>query len=878
MKRSFMVCNDVKAMSGPRAAGGAGPMLCVFPVSSVRVELAAAGKRTVLGQAEMAGMAEVARSRRCGTRRAFASHRIVMTLGRITHVDPVLIAAGGLLAGGLAIVAPWEVSLASIVILTLALVTRRTSRRPAVAVAIAICAGALRAKYAVVHHAEERLRADRALGLPARCSAHARVDSSPVVARGALRWDAELDGVVCADTAAHWAGRATLYGGPDDLARGDEVDIVATLAAPQRLWNDAGGDPRPSEARRGIVRSGGTLDVRVTRRGFGFLSRIDRVRARVRRRIEATFNPDLAPMARALVLGESDLAAGDDQAFRASGLSHLLAVSGMHLVIVLSLGMRSLEVVLTRVERLAASIDVARVVAVVGVPLTWTYADLAGEGGSTVRAAWMMTAALSARALGRWPDPIRAFGLSLGTMAIADPLVSFDLSFALSAAATAGLLAFAEPLAQRFRSRVPKLCAPVAGAVATTIAASVPCAPILARFAPTVPVGGVVANLVAVPLGECAALPLCLAHALLWGWPAAERGCAVVASGALIVVRGIARAFAAPVLTVPVPPPTAWQLAVLAVMLAAFFLRAPGRVALAIALAASLALLEVAAIRRGIPKNILRATFLDVGQGDAALVDLPNGEAMVIDGGGLVGSPIDTGTRVLAPALRARRRRELLAAVLTHPHPDHFGGLATGLEGIRVGAIWDTGQGERENVAGGYALLLGGARALGVPVLHPDRLCGSHLLGGARVDVLAPCPAFSSDRGPNDNSLVLRIAYGLRALLFVGDAEREEEAGLLATSRDRLRADVLKVGHHGSRTSSSPAFLAAVSPREAIISVGCRNRFGHPDAATLASLAAAGARVWRTDRDGSITVATDGDSLEVEAVAPRSVDSPPERP
>ncbi|HEX8794172.1 MAG TPA: MBL fold metallo-hydrolase, partial [Polyangiaceae bacterium] len=110
-------------------------------------------------------------------------------------------------------------------------------------------------------------------------------------------------------------------------------------------------------------------------------------------------------------------------------------------------------------------------------------------------------------------------------------------------------------------------------------------------------------------------------------------------------------------------------------------------------------------------------------------------------------------------------------------------------------------------------------------------------------------------------------SYGARSILFVGDAEHEEEETLLATARDRLRADVLKVGHHGSRTSSTPAFLAAVAPREAVISAGCRNRFGHPHAVTLESLWRAGARVWRTDRDGAVTVTTDGASLDVVALA-----------
>ncbi len=641
--------------------------------------------------------------------------------------------------------------------------------------------------------------------------------------------------------------------------------IVADLAPVHLFMERELPDPRPPIARSGVAASGGAVEVRVVGRSRGAGALLDHARSRVRARIEATFHPDAAALGRALVLGESDLDPADDEAFRTSGLSHLLAVSGTHLVIAVAGFAAALRAILARVERIAARVDPGRIAAAAAIPAAWLYADFAGGSGSAIRAAAMLSAAMLARAIGRRAPAVRSFACSLLALAALEPLLACDVSFGLSAGATAGLVVLQKPIADAV-VRGPAVARKILAPVATTLAATIGCAPLLSILAPTMPLLGVVSNLVAAPLGELAALPICLGHALLWWAPPLERGAALLGSGALLGVRAVARWSTAAGAVIAVPPPTGVQLAVLAVASAAVWAATSRRRRLGgIALGAAAWLLgEICAARDGAPRGVLRITVLDVGQGDAVLVDLPDGSAMLVDGGGMVGSPVDLGARVIQPVLRARRRRRLDAMVLSHPHPDHFGGLASTLPLVEVGELWDTGQGEDRGAGPTYAGLLAAARARGVPIRRPRDLCGApRQAGGATIEVLAPCPDYGPDASANDSSLVLRISYGSRAALLVGDAEREEEATLLGRAPGSLRADLLKVGHHGSRTSSAPAFLAAVRPGLAAISAGVRNRFGHPHPRTLAALEAQGIAVARTDRGGAIVWETDGEAVRV---------------
>jgi competence protein ComEC len=792
------------------------------------------------------------------------------------RVDGVLLTAVAAVAGGVCAVYPLPTLLC---VACAALVLRSQPGRMACACALFFfLLGAARGARTIRQFEATRIQLRDAIGPPSRCALSAIVAASPVWSDGTTSFVAEVTRADCESRHLPVPFRARLHGGPDGLARQDRVHVIADLAPLQLFRNLDTADPTPPAARKNIVLTGGVLSLDVSERRLGLRPLIDRARAYARKRIVGTFAPAAAGMARALVLGENDLPPEDAEAFQKSGLSHMLAVSGTHLVFAVVAIVQALTFLLTRVERLAARWEVARAASCVGLVIALIYADFAGGSSSAWRAAFMLCAGFAARALGRKPLSVRCLGLSTLVFALLDPLCAFDLSFMLSVAATSGLIWLGQPLSARCERIDSRPLRFLAVSFCTTLSATIPCAPLLALLASGVTPAGLVANVLAAPLGESVALPLCLAHLLLAPIPPLERGAALVASGALLVVKRIAWWSAdASFLALTLPDPGRFQLSVIAffvfgwcVLRAEAFLNAPARTRVLIAWVAASVLafcaLEYAARRAGAPCGVIRASALDVGQGDSNLIDLPNGACILIDGGGFVGSPVDPGKAVVLPVMRARRRQRVDIAVLSHPHPDHFTGLVSALEQLEVGEFWDSGQGEAEGAGPLYAQLLRSLRARGVPIRHPEQLCGKpRHFAGAQVTLLAPCPSFTPQRGANDNSLVISVAYGQRRFLFTGDAEHEEEAELVARCPAELRADYLKVGHHGSRTSTTEPFLSLVAPALATLSCGVRNRFGHPHSPTVERLSAHRVSAQRLDRSGSVEVTSDGRSLTARA-------------
>ena len=252
---------------------------------------------------------------------------------------------------------------------------------------------------------------------------------------------------------------------------------------------------------------------------------------------------------------------------------------------------------------------------------------------------------------------------------------------------------------------------------------------------------------------------------------------------------------------------------------------------------------------RPVPVGVLEVNFWSIGQGDAALLRWPDGRTMLIDGG--------PPGRALLLELRRMGIRRLDTVLLSHPHPDHMGGLEVILEELPVGEL-RVPRPPREGEEA-YAALFSGTTPVRVGLEEEEE----------GLQLLHPPPGFVGPRDPvNDESLVAKITFGARSFLFLGDVEAAGEAALLATSPALLQADVLKVPHHGSRTSSSQALLTAIHPQIAVISCGWQNRFRHPNPDVLARYR--DVQVYRTDRDGSVRVRTDGTALWVDRLAPPS--------
>ncbi len=671
---------------------------------------------------------------------------------------------------------------------------------------------------------------------------------------------------------ASWLVAATLPRFPE-IEPGDLVTVDGPIETPP---HDAYGDYLDRIGVVGTLRSRGLAIVGAL---DGPGATLERMRRAAGDALAAAIPEPEAGLAAGIVIGLRDRVDRDLAAdFTTVGASHVVAISGWNIAIVAA-----------TVAALAGGLGRRRRTLVL-VPAILAYVLFAGASASVVRAAAMAGVVLLARETGRAGRAAAALGWAAAILLFVEPGLVLDAGFQLSTLATAGILAWADPLDRRLRTvggaRLPGW---LAESLAVSLAAQAATLPIVLVTFGRLAIISPAINLLIVPLVAPAMAVALLA--LIGGTLALAGGPALVATLAglpawalLTAICTIVRAGAAlPFASVAIEPPWTFAAAgaTVGLPLAVVALRrrrwnprvrtkrsaAPvaatslpaGRPTVgrqstrlaALALAIAVGALALAAAHRA--DGLARITVLDVGQGDAILVEGGGGGRMLVDGGPDPDRLIVELDRRLPPW-----DRRIDIVVLTHPHEDHVAGLPLLLERYRIGRVFESGM---RGPGPGYAAFardLGAGRAPPIATLATGARIG---LDDIRLEVLWPDPGRvpreppNAGRAINDVSIVLLGEVAGRRFLLTGDVE--DDVDPLLAQRGLPPIDILKVAHHGSATASTPAFLDAVRPRIAVVSAGADNPYGHPARSTIERLAATGARVLRTDTDGSVTMTID---------------------
>ena len=708
---------------------------------------------------------------------------------------------------------------------------------------------------------------------------------------------------------------------PPVIRYGERIEFEGRLRPVRNFRNPGAFDFAHYMARRGIYwTASARVDTKIERQGScgnPLSAAIFRLRGIIEERIESLFPGDTyaSTMLSAILIGQTEgLERSQTEDFRRTGTYHALVVSGMHftaLTFLMGMGFQLFSI--------RPSLRL-----LFGISAGWLYTALCGFSAPVVRAAGALTLYL----IGRWMFRRVRLLNALATVAILyllwDPEQLFEASFQLSFAAVAALGALVEPwmeattgiysnalrkldkLGRDFRlppaaaefrvelrllaetlsllTKIPeKWTLAAAGffwrcvftiwemlsiSFLMQVALLIP----MAIYFHRVNWSGLSANLIVTPV---------LTFVVPLGFAAMATGSGFLAAFArylLEVSAGVARWHLAvtPWLDRRIPDAPEWALigVACALALSALLFRMLPRwrwVGFAAAFGSAMALIFVSFPAVGTEAGTLELTMIDVGQGDGILTVFPNGQRMLVDGGGIVSfdkrrrPQLDTGEDVVSPYLWRRRFDRVDIIASTHAHDDHIGGLPALIENFRPREVW-TGA-LPANPSESWLRVVAAARLVGARLVELRDDAAAREIGGVRVEVLSPPIGYEpGETARNNDSLVLAVRYRERAFLLTGDLEKQMEARLVAEGRLGT-FDVLKVGHHGSRTSSTAEFLESAKPRLALISAGVDNTFRHPHPAVIRALEEHGIVVLRTDKNGMVQIRTDGKALKVHTPA-----------
>jgi len=578
-------------------------------------------------------------------------------------------------------------------------------------------------------------------------------------------------------------------------------------------------------------------------------------------------------MLKALVIGDrSEILPQNREAFNRIGIAHLLAISGLHIGMVASLAFFAFRYLLARSQRVLLAAWVTRGAALMSMLPVISYGLLAGMSPATQRAVIMVTVFLIAFLFEREHDSINTLAVAAMIILIISPTALFQISFQLSFSAVFAILYTLKSLAflSEPKKGPPKAIKRLALFVVVSGAAILGTLPITLYYFNQTSLIGLFTNCLMVPLVGFLVVPLGLLAVIFL--PLTPTGSLWIMKGAALIMEGgisLAHHLSkCPLAAVKTVTPTFIEIGLYyAAAWSLFNLR---KTRLAKAALLCIGLFSLADIAYWTAKRFgnqeLRVTYMDVGQGNAALLELPGGPCMLVDGGGFYDNRFDVGARIIAPFLWRKKIATVETLVLSHPDPDHLNGLLFIARHFNVQEVWMTRDDVSTPTYRDFLEIIGEEE---ITTLGLKDLMGPRMIQGVRFQVLYPPSDFLERkrlhgwRTSNNNSLVLKASFDQISFLFPGDIEAQAEKELTTLAENNLKSQVLLVPHHGSKTSSTSEFLKRVDPSVAVVSSGWKRMFGLPSQKVLDRYEAIGCPVFRTDLTGAITMTTDGTDLNV---------------
>lgn len=677
-------------------------------------------------------------------------------------------------------------------------------------------------------------------------------------------------------------GGALAAGAARDWRAGRSVSMPIWLRRPNTYRNPGALDEERALARRGTalvgtVKSGALVEISAP--GTWWTEATANARASVRRIVGThvgRWSETSAAIVTAILIGDRAGLRPDVQArLQDAGTYHVLAISGGNIAILAAIALA--------IFRWTGTLGRAAMVIAIGTFVV--YGSIVAGGASVDRAITVAVFAFAARIIDQRVDARHGLAVAAGFLAAIDPLALLDPGFLLSFGATCGIVVGLPLLRGRFQSGVAEMGAAM---FVTSLAAELALLPIVAFLFGRITVAGLALNFVAIPLmavAQVAGLAL-IPVATVWaaagdvlGWVAAVAAGGIVESASAVEwMPAVAWRVSRPSL-----PAMAVYYVSLLMALAAWRVPAPlpprtvSLMRWSGAMVAGGGVLWIAAepwtlwTARG--DGRLHLTFLDVGQGDATLVRFPWGATMLVDAGGSPAETFDVGDRVVTPTLRHLGIRRLDTLVLSHGDGDHVAGAVSIARALRPFDVWEGVPVPRSPLLQSVRLAADAAGARWTSMQRSDETS----IDGVRVIVHHPTrPGWERQEPRNDDSIVLELRWRDVSIVLPGDISRVVE-GEIGAQFETAPLRVLKAAHHGSASSSSERWLSQLRPTAAVVSAGRYNTFGHPAPSVLARYALVGTAMYRTDRDGAISVDTDGARLVVHTVSGRSAVHEPRR-